>query len=125
MSWRCMWGVHQQGSISDAVDRGWFRKKRSLFETDFRFLITTAREIAGAMCYLHGRNILHGDLTGVQGGYMHGWGCGCEWLCGGWVGINVGVAMNLGVVTGVTVGRRCGQQVWVWVAMWAAGLSRR
>lgn len=52
-----------KGSVSDAVDRGWFRKRHSLFESDFKAILSTAKEVASAMCYLHGRNILHGDLS--------------------------------------------------------------
>ncbi|KAF5838510.1 kinase-like domain-containing protein [Dunaliella salina] len=52
-----------KGSLCDAVDKGWFRSKTSLFEPDWKALIVTAKEIASAMCYLHGCNILHGDLT--------------------------------------------------------------
>ncbi|GIL48868.1 hypothetical protein Vafri_5296 [Volvox africanus] len=53
-----------KGGLSDAIERGWFRKRHSLFEVDFRALVLTAREVAAAMTYLHSRNILHGDLTG-------------------------------------------------------------
>lgn len=53
-----------KGGLSDAVERGWFRKRHSLFDTDFKALILTAREVAAAMAYLHARNVLHGDLTG-------------------------------------------------------------
>ncbi|KAG1680208.1 hypothetical protein FOA52_000322 [Chlamydomonas sp. UWO 241] len=52
------------GTLSDAVDRGWFRQMHSLFELDFNRIIGTGREIAAAMAYLHSANILHGDLTG-------------------------------------------------------------
>mmetsp|Transcript_4521 Transcript_4521/g.13071 ORF Transcript_4521/g.13071 Transcript_4521/m.13071 type:complete len:751 (-) Transcript_4521:124-2376(-) len=52
------------GTLSDAVDRGWFRQKHSLFEVDFKRILTAAKEIAAAMAYLHSQNILHGDLTG-------------------------------------------------------------
>ncbi|GFR53121.1 hypothetical protein Agub_g15837 [Astrephomene gubernaculifera] len=53
-----------KGGLSDAIERGWFRKRHSLFEVDFRALVATAREVAAAMTYLHDKNILHGDLTG-------------------------------------------------------------
>ncbi len=56
-----------QGGLSDAVERGWFRKRHSLFDTDFKSLILTAREVAAAMAYLHAKNVLHGDLTGGAG----------------------------------------------------------
>ena len=36
-------------------------------QVDYRALVLTAREVAAAMTYLHSRNILHGDLTGVTG----------------------------------------------------------
>lgn len=53
-----------KGSLSDAVERGWLRNRHSLFEVNYKALVLTAREVASAMVYLHGRNILHGDLTG-------------------------------------------------------------
>jgi len=53
-----------KGSLSDGVDRGWFRKKGSLFEADYAAYVETAKEMAAAMCYLHAAGILHGDLTG-------------------------------------------------------------
>ncbi|KAG2489421.1 hypothetical protein HYH03_012059 [Edaphochlamys debaryana] len=53
-----------KGGLADAIERGWFRKRHSLFEVDYKSLILTAREVAAAMTYLHSRNILHGDLTG-------------------------------------------------------------
>ncbi|GLC39870.1 hypothetical protein PLESTF_000919300 [Pleodorina starrii] len=55
-----------KGGLSDAIERGWFRKRHSLFEVDFRSLVLTAREVAAAMTYLHSQNILHGDLTGTN-----------------------------------------------------------
>ncbi|KAG2454256.1 hypothetical protein HYH02_001289 [Chlamydomonas schloesseri] len=55
-----------KGGLTDAIERGWFRKRHSLFEVDYRALILTAREVAAAMTYLHSRNILHGDLTGTN-----------------------------------------------------------
>mmetsp|Transcript_8938 Transcript_8938/g.19085 ORF Transcript_8938/g.19085 Transcript_8938/m.19085 type:complete len:704 (-) Transcript_8938:2515-4626(-) len=53
-----------KGSLSDAVDRGLFRMRHSLFDANFKCIISTAKEIASALCYLHGRGILHADLTG-------------------------------------------------------------
>ncbi|KXZ50686.1 hypothetical protein GPECTOR_15g370 [Gonium pectorale] len=53
-----------KGGLSDAIERGWFRQRHSLFEPNYKFIILTAREVASAMTYLHSRNILHGDLTG-------------------------------------------------------------
>lgn len=53
-----------KGSLSDGVERGWFRRKVGLFEVEYKAVLATAREVAGAMCYLHSRNILHADLTG-------------------------------------------------------------
>ncbi|PNW70925.1 hypothetical protein CHLRE_17g739250v5 [Chlamydomonas reinhardtii] len=55
-----------KGGLTDAIERGWFRKRHSLFEVDYRALVLTAREVAAAMTYLHSRNILHGDLTGTN-----------------------------------------------------------
>jgi serine/threonine protein kinase len=53
-----------KGSLSDGVDKGWFRQKNSLFDADYRTLLTSAKEVASALCYLHELNILHGDLNG-------------------------------------------------------------
>lgn len=53
-----------KGTLTDAVDRGWFREKGSLFDVDFGIMLHTAKEIASAMAHLHSCNILHGDLTG-------------------------------------------------------------
>lgn len=52
-----------KGPLGDAVERGWFRQKDSLFESNLVPILATAKEIASAMSYLHARNILHGDLT--------------------------------------------------------------
>lgn len=53
-----------RGCVADAVSKGWFRKQGSRFEPDLKAILPTAREIAGALSYLHAKNILHGDLTG-------------------------------------------------------------
>ena len=53
-----------KGTLSEAVERGWFRRKHSLFDADFVIMMKVAKEIASAMAYLHSLNILHGDLTG-------------------------------------------------------------
>eukprot|EP00882_Tetradesmus_deserticola_P000798 GHRQ01000869.1.p1 GENE.GHRQ01000869.1~~GHRQ01000869.1.p1 ORF type:complete len:829 (+),score=338.09 GHRQ01000869.1:201-2489(+) len=52
-----------RGCVSDAISKGWFRRKDSM-EADMATVIATAREMAGALSYLHSKNILHGDLTG-------------------------------------------------------------
>lgn len=51
--------------LQRAVDRGWFRKVRSVTEggPDMAAVLSTAAEIAGALRYLHEQNILHGDLS--------------------------------------------------------------
>ncbi|KAK9814720.1 hypothetical protein WJX72_010481 [[Myrmecia] bisecta] len=55
-----------KGSLQDAVDRGWFRKRRSILDgpPDMAAILATAQEVAAAMIYLHQRDILHGDLSG-------------------------------------------------------------
>ncbi|KAK9808830.1 hypothetical protein WJX72_004554 [[Myrmecia] bisecta] len=58
-----------KGCLQDAVDRGWFTIKNSVGPAgkplpDVGKVVNTAREIAGAMWYLHSHNILHGDLAG-------------------------------------------------------------
>ena len=53
-----------KGTLSDAVERGLFRRKHSLFDVDYSALIKTGKEVASAMAYLHTQDILHGDLTG-------------------------------------------------------------
>eukprot|EP00878_Enallax_costatus_P010057 GHUV01010498.1.p1 GENE.GHUV01010498.1~~GHUV01010498.1.p1 ORF type:complete len:719 (+),score=216.73 GHUV01010498.1:179-2335(+) len=53
-----------RGCVGDGVTKGWFRKQGSRFEPDLKAILPTAREIAGALSYLHSKNILHGDLTG-------------------------------------------------------------
>lgn len=55
-----------RGSLSDAVDRGWFKRLSAthLQQANLAYVLATAKEIAGAMCYLHSLGILHGDLTG-------------------------------------------------------------
>ena len=53
-----------KGTLSDGIDVGWFRKRGSLYELDFSFILRTAKEVASAMAYLHSIDVLHGDLTG-------------------------------------------------------------
>lgn len=49
------------------------RKKRSLMAPpDMRALLTTLREIAAGMAFLHSQDVLHCDLTG---GLWPGRGC--------------------------------------------------
>ncbi|WIA08911.1 hypothetical protein OEZ85_008329 [Tetradesmus obliquus] len=52
-----------RGCVADAISKGWFRRKDSM-EADMDTVVATAREMAGALSYLHSMNILHGDLTG-------------------------------------------------------------
>ena len=47
--------------LSEAVSAGWFRRHE---EPDLSCIIRTAKEVAGAMAYLHSMDMLHGDLTG-------------------------------------------------------------
>ena len=53
-----------KGILSDAVAFGWFRRRGSLYDLDYGFIFRTAKEVAGAMAYLHSMDLLHGDLTG-------------------------------------------------------------
>lgn len=49
----------------DAVDKGWFRESPTVTAPpSIPIILTTAREIASAMAFLHGQGIIHGDLTG-------------------------------------------------------------
>jgi hypothetical protein len=63
-----LWMVQQMcnhGTLIEAVDRGWMRKKRSLTASpDMRSLLCTLREIAAGMAFLHSKDVLHCDLTG-------------------------------------------------------------
>lgn len=52
-----------RGGLSDAVDKGEFRRQDNMFDCDYWTLFTTAKEIASALCYLHSCRLLHGDLT--------------------------------------------------------------
>ncbi|DBA90593.1 hypothetical protein WJX77_007250 [Trebouxia sp. C0004] len=54
-----------KGSLQDALDRGWFRTRKSVMDgsADLEAIIMTATEIASAMAYLHSLDILHGDLS--------------------------------------------------------------
>ncbi|KAK9810348.1 hypothetical protein WJX72_009180 [[Myrmecia] bisecta] len=55
-----------RGSLQEAIDKGSFRTKRSIYDgaPDLMRIIRTAIEIAGAMAYLHSMDILHSDLNG-------------------------------------------------------------
>jgi serine/threonine protein kinase len=44
--------------------RGFFRSRRGDGSANMEGILATAKEIAGAMIYLHSVDILHGDLTG-------------------------------------------------------------
>ena len=46
------------------MERGWFRRRGSLYDLDYTSIIRTTKEVAGAMAYLHSVDLLHGDLTG-------------------------------------------------------------
>lgn len=54
--------------VQEGIEQGWFRKPPEasilLGRPDLDSILSTAREIADALCYLHEANILHGDLTG-------------------------------------------------------------
>jgi hypothetical protein len=44
-----------RGCVADAVEKGWFRRRHSGFDPWPRAIITTAREVAEALAYLHGQ----------------------------------------------------------------------
>ncbi|MEW5300051.1 MAG: hypothetical protein WDW36_003011 [Sanguina aurantia] len=54
-----------RGSLQDAVDKGWLRTERSTLSgaPNLPAILTTAHEIASAMCFLHSRGVIHGDLS--------------------------------------------------------------
>lgn len=58
--------------LQDAVDRGWLRVNRTTgasvavgpgSEANMRAVLSTAREMASALSFLHARGIVHGDLS--------------------------------------------------------------
>ena len=54
-------------TLQDAIERGWFRKNRSLSgEADMLAIITTAQEVVSALAYMHERDIIHGDVRGAN-----------------------------------------------------------
>lgn len=54
-------------ALQDAIERGWYRKKRSLSgEADMLAIITTAQEVVSALAYMHERDIIHGDVRGAN-----------------------------------------------------------
>ena len=54
-------------ALQDAIERGWFRKNRSLSgEPDMLAIITTAQEVVSALAYMHERDIIHGDVRGAN-----------------------------------------------------------
>lgn len=52
--------------LQDAVDKGWLLTQPSHLSSkvSLKKLLLTAQELANAMAYLHGVDIMHGDLTG-------------------------------------------------------------
>ena len=56
----------EHNHLQDAITKGWFRKVPTEEDSpvNVKHLLLTAREIAGAMSYLHDEDILHSDLTG-------------------------------------------------------------
>jgi serine/threonine protein kinase len=57
-----------RGTLSDAIQRGWMLTVRDgqpqPGEVNLLRAVITAREVAGALEYLHSQNVLHGDLNG-------------------------------------------------------------
>lgn len=57
-----------RGTLSDAIQRGWLLSVKDGApqpgHVNMLRAITTAREVAGALEYLHSQNVLHGDLNG-------------------------------------------------------------
>ena len=56
----------ERDHLQDAITKGWFRQVPTEEDSpvNVKHLLLTAREIAGAMSYLHDEDILHSDLTG-------------------------------------------------------------
>ena len=52
-------------ALQDAIDRGWFRTEPSRLtgKPKIRTIVAVALEIAQGMSYLHGKKVLHSDLT--------------------------------------------------------------
>ena len=54
--------------LQDGIEQGWFRrppiKTAPVAAPDIGSILLTAKEIAGALAYLHSLDVLHGDLTG-------------------------------------------------------------
>eukprot|EP00878_Enallax_costatus_P013965 GHUV01014604.1.p1 GENE.GHUV01014604.1~~GHUV01014604.1.p1 ORF type:complete len:586 (+),score=141.50 GHUV01014604.1:545-2302(+) len=57
-----------RGTLSDAIQRGWLLSVRDGAplpgHVNMLRALTTAREVAGALEYLHSQSVLHGDLNG-------------------------------------------------------------
>lgn len=57
-----------RGTLSDAIQRGWLLSvcdgAPQPGHVSMLKALTTAREVAGALEYLHSQNVLHGDLNG-------------------------------------------------------------
>ena len=51
------------GSLTDAILKGWLQHEGTRTVNEVA-VVATAVEIAGALVCLHGRDVLHGDLTG-------------------------------------------------------------
>ncbi|KAG2501254.1 hypothetical protein HYH03_001061 [Edaphochlamys debaryana] len=54
-----------RGCLQDAIDRGWLRTAPHILESPPRMdaLLATAVELASALSFLHGKDIVHGDLS--------------------------------------------------------------
>ena len=54
------------GAAQEAIDKGWFRTRRSQLEggVNMAAVLATAAQVAAGMAFLHARAVVHGDLTG-------------------------------------------------------------
>ncbi|PRW44843.1 prolyl endopeptidase-like isoform A [Chlorella sorokiniana] len=52
-----------RGSLLDAIDRGTLHMRAGAGGPNLSAIVACAQEVAGALCYLHSNDVIHGDLT--------------------------------------------------------------